>query len=935
MQEKDKPRESPITKLSDIINVPTSDPEDARRRRLLNAMLLGVAVAALLMLVALLVTAPMGLAGAAEEVRGLYLGIVLVLLGAVAIYALNHYLSGKLAAAIFVLLLVALAAITDEPRQVVDGRGLLVFAVPILAAGALLAPWASFAAAGLSSLVVIIIGLAVVKQAIPNVPAIVSFFVLALVIYIFSRSLGRALKSLRAANEALQAGEDAYRQRLLLALSQAAQAVQRARTPGQVYHIVGDEIRKLGYHALVFTVTDDGEHLSLAHLTLESALLRKAEQLTGLRAQEYRIAITPESFAGRSFIEKRAFFCERVADSMGQDFPSSIRPLAGRVAAILGLKQIVFAPLVVEDEAIGLLEVVGVGLTEADVPAVSVFANQTAIALENALLYRQARGHAEEMERRVAERTQALESTQAAAFSMMRDAEEARKVAEQANEELSLLYEASRQLNRTLDLEKVYDTLHQLASRRMDCDGMFVSSYNPQDNLIRCVYNWHEGKPSEVSHLPPIPLEPEGYGIQSSVIRTGQPLLVPDYVARLNQVQTSYHVDKDGNVVDQVPDDAERTRSAIVVPLKLEGKVQGAIQVFSYRKDAYTEAHVRFLEALALQVGVAAQNASLYRQAQDEITERKQAEEKLKQTLAELATSRAAALNMMADAEEARRATEQANTDLRREIEERKRVEAELQRSNIELEQFVYVASHDLQEPLRKVQAFGDRLGTKYASALDERGHDYLERMRGAARRMQEMINDLLALSRIAARAQPFVPVNLRQTADEAISDLEIRIERTGGRVEVGDLPTIEAEPTQMRQLLENLIGNGLKFHRDGVVPVVKVYGKVTDDDRCQIFVEDNGIGFDEKYLDRIFQPFQRLHGRSAYEGSGIGLAICRKIVERHGGSITARSAPGEGATFIVTLPVKQGSREYEVGSKEKRSPTPYFLLPDQGGNTL
>jgi light-regulated signal transduction histidine kinase (bacteriophytochrome) len=227
-----------------------------------------------------------------------------------------------------------------------------------------------------------------------------------------------------------------------------------------------------------------------------------------------------------------------------------------------------------------------------------------------------------------------------------------------------------------------------------------------------------------------------------------------------------------------------------------------------------------------------------------------------------------------------------------------------LARSNAELEQFAYVASHDLQEPLRKIQAFGDRLKSKYGEALGERGGEYLQRMQNAAKRMQTLINDLLVFSRVTTKGQPFIPVDLAQVAREVVSDLDVCIERVGGHVELGDLPNTHADPLQMRQLLQNLISNGLKFHKEGT-PTVKVYGQLLDG-MCRLTVEDNGIGFDEKYLDRIFTIFQRLHGRSEYEGTGVGLAICRKIVERHGGTIAAKSAPGQGATFIVTLPVKQ-----------------------------
>jgi signal transduction histidine kinase len=241
---------------------------------------------------------------------------------------------------------------------------------------------------------------------------------------------------------------------------------------------------------------------------------------------------------------------------------------------------------------------------------------------------------------------------------------------------------------------------------------------------------------------------------------------------------------------------------------------------------------------------------------------------------------------------------------------------AKVERSNRELQDFAYVASHDLQEPLRKIQAFGDRLKASCGDLLGDQGRDYLERMQNAAKRMSVLISDLLAFSRVTTKAQPFIPVDLPRVTEEVLGDLEVRIAQSGGRVEVGELPTIDADPLQMRQLLQNLLGNALKFHRPGDRPVVKVSAEllaaqpsgagVPAGELCQIRVEDNGIGFDEKYLGRIFNVFQRLHGRDEYQGTGIGLAICRKIAERHGGSITATSAPGKGAAFVVTLPVNQ-----------------------------
>lgn len=257
----------------------------------------------------------------------------------------------------------------------------------------------------------------------------------------------------------------------------------------------------------------------------------------------------------------------------------------------------------------------------------------------------------------------------------------------------------------------------------------------------------------------------------------------------------------------------------------------------------------------------------------------------------------------------------------RQQIEKRLKLSAEnLARSNTELQDFASVASHDLQEPLRKVQVFSDRLKVKCAESLGEQGRDYLDRMRSAVARMQSLINDLLNYSRVTSKAQPFVPVAVEQVARDVVTDLEARIEQVQGRVEIGALPTLEADPMQMRQLLQNLIGNALKFHKKDVPPVIRVYAEALDGETgenpavrssaCQLIVADNGIGFEEKYAERIFKVFERLHGREDYEGTGIGLAICRKIVERHGGSIIAKSAPHQGTTFIMTLPYQQTKGE-------------------------
>ena len=247
-----------------------------------------------------------------------------------------------------------------------------------------------------------------------------------------------------------------------------------------------------------------------------------------------------------------------------------------------------------------------------------------------------------------------------------------------------------------------------------------------------------------------------------------------------------------------------------------------------------------------------------------------------------------------------------------RDVRERKHAENEmrsftkqLQQSNRELEDFAHVASHDLQEPLRKIQAFADLLKTKYGESVPPQARDYLDRMQAAAGRMSVLINDLLSFSRVTTKAQPFVPVHLADVAHDVVRDLEVRTHESGGQIVVGELPTIDADPVQMRQLLQNLAANALKFHRPDVPPVVEIAGAIGPDDCCRLTVTDNGIGFEEKYADRIFTMFERLHARTKYEGTGIGLAICRKIAQRHGGDIAATSVPGQGSTFTITIPAR------------------------------
>ncbi len=252
---------------------------------------------------------------------------------------------------------------------------------------------------------------------------------------------------------------------------------------------------------------------------------------------------------------------------------------------------------------------------------------------------------------------------------------------------------------------------------------------------------------------------------------------------------------------------------------------------------------------------------------------------------------------------ESEEALRKSHLELELRVEERT---SELEAMNRELQNFTYIASHDLQEPLRKVQIFGEMLLNRSKVTLDNVSRDYIRRMQDAATRMKNLLDTLLTYSRVTSKVEPMTETDLNQCVKEALLNLEILVEEKNAKVEINRLPTIMADETQILQLFQNLIANALKYQRKGEPPRVKIYAQKDGTEKgadYEICIEDNGIGIDEKYADEIFMPFRRLHGRSEYEGVGIGLAICSKIVERHGGNIRVRSEPGKGSTFIVTLP--------------------------------
>jgi signal transduction histidine kinase len=307
-----------------------------------------------------------------------------------------------------------------------------------------------------------------------------------------------------------------------------------------------------------------------------------------------------------------------------------------------------------------------------------------------------------------------------------------------------------------------------------------------------------------------------------------------------------------------------RTRSEMALPLISRGRVIGAMTLQSSREAAFGEEDSTILQPMTNLLANAIENARLFTAAQQEINERVRAEKALAQLAQELA------------------------------------------RSNADLEHFAYAASHDLQEPLRMVSSYVQLLARRYQGALDADAHEFIAFAVDGAKRMQRLINDLLAYSRVGTRGKEFEPTDCAAVLQQALANLRVAITENAAVVTHGSLPTLRADDSQLVQLFQNLIGNAMKFRNENA-PEIYISAEHIDDESHWLFsVRDNGIGIDPQYAERIFVIFQRLHTREEHPGTGIGLAICKKIVERHGGRIWVESEAGKGSAFYFTLPVQE-----------------------------
>lgn len=454
-------------------------------------------------------------------------------------------------------------------------------------------------------------------------------------------------------------------------------------------------------------------------------------------------------------------------------------------------------------------------------------------------------------------------------FRNITERKNAERTIQQRNKTLAMLHDAGQQLSQSLNARTIYERLYDWASICIPCDALFISNYDSAEELIRCVYANIEGQPIPVKELPSIPLEPEGRGFQSEVIRTGRTLLIADLHEDQNQVAAHYVVDQTGQVEEGTPE--TQTRAMILAPMILAGRTVGVILMMSNQKGAYDEDHPRILETLAAYAAVAQNNAFLYQQAEREITERQRVEAEILRL----------------------------NAELEQRVAERTR---DLEATNHELEAFSYSVSHDLRAPLRAIDGWGRALAEDFGEVLGEEGRNLLQRQHAASQRMGLLIDDLLRLSRLTRQTLSRQTVDLDKLVLQVWQELGDEQEMSPVALRIGHLDPCQADPSLLKQVFSNLLSNALKFSSRVEQSHIEVGQQVEPDGKIVYFVRDNGVGFDMRYADKLFHAFQRLHSQTEFSGTGIGLAIVQRIVHRHGGRVWAEGHENQGATFYFTL---------------------------------
>jgi signal transduction histidine kinase len=465
----------------------------------------------------------------------------------------------------------------------------------------------------------------------------------------------------------------------------------------------------------------------------------------------------------------------------------------------------------------------------------------------------------------------------------------AQEMVVQHTQEIELLHQAGQQLSETLDLKKIYHTFFDLVSGIMPHQNLFVSSYKPEEDLIYCEFAIVDGAEVDVGLLPPVPLEPEGKGLQSQAIRSGKPLLINDVQEQVKTASQAHYIDGANTVYEagEMPEDEMMIRAALIVPVMLAGKAVGAIQVFSYEADAFSDKDLRLLEAMASQIAVASNNALLYQKAQTELAER----EKLQAAL------------------------EEERNLLAQRVEERT---AELRAANLELQEalqikdeFLANMSHELRTPLNAILGMRESFALGTYGPVDPRQEKPLNHIQKSGEHLLALINDMLDLTKVQAGhivATP-EPFQLSLLARECVNVAAGMARQKGISIQFdpGECEwNMNADERQIKQVVLNLLSNAIKFTDVGGTIGIDIHS-ATDTDRVCLAVWDTGIGISAEDRKKIFKPFVQLDSglNRKYSGTGLGLALSAQLVKLNGGLLDVESdgVPGEGSRFSINLP--------------------------------
>lgn len=691
-------------------------------------------------------------------------------------------------------------------------------------------------------------------------------------------------------------GESLQNRRLMEALGRPALDIQRAETRQEIFQQVGDDIARLGYTAVIYTLLPDGRSLKIPYLSLKPGLQSTAERLTGLTLDSYQVEIQPGGLISEMLAAGEPRLFDPIAPLFAELLPPAIRPLGTKLARLTGLEQGFIAPLMVAGSPYGLLVMSGKGLTEKDLPGIRAFATQISMSLENIRLLEDLRSReayfrslienasdvifvvteegfftycSPSMERMGGYSPQSLIGKRSFGYVHPEDRQQVmaahQAIVEQPGQTQRFEFRFQALDGSWRDLEGVGQTARLPdGSQLVVINARDIGERKLAEAALRKAHDELEQRVQERTQ------ELETSERRYRTLAEAAPDMIyvidPDFVLRY----TNSHA---AGMYSRQPQDIVGQPLEVFFPDQvIENQKASLRQVFESGEPLSNESQVV--------VG----GRELW----------------LSNTLVPLPDEGGAVSAVMGVSRDitARRKMENS---LRESEEQLQRYTRELERSNDELQQFAYVASHDLQEPLRMVASYLQLLERRYGGLLDDEGHEFIGYAVDGATRMKTLINDLLAYSRVGTHGKEFAPVALEEVLEHVSRDLRLALEESGGQITHDPLPEVLGDAGQMEQLFRNLIGNGIKF-RSEQPPRIHV-GVDEAAEAWTISVCDNGIGFEQQYAERIFVIFQRLHTREEYPGTGIGLAISQRIVNRHGGDIWVTSQPGTGTTFYFSIP--------------------------------